>query len=214
MVVTFFRKGKDFPSKGSKEQSQTGPQRPDELCPLESHVRFDPVPVITLSLFGSAMSYYFNYFVDKQSLYQFLKAFGLVVSDVNTPWQKFLDMFGLISKSDLSNVFAVGFSFFNMIGQLVTLVGVLFLSQFLSNLFGKRNVFLVCMTLTTLFTALFFFVDSKDIALIFVINILKNAAYAPTIPLLWAMMGDVADFSEWKNHRRATGFCFAGIVFA
>jgi len=48
----------------------------------------------------------------------------------------------------------------------------------------------------------------------FVINILKNAAYAPTIPLLWAMMGDVADFTEWRSHRRATGFCFAGIVFA
>lgn len=39
-------------------------------------------------------------------------------------------------------------------------------------------------------------------------------AYAPTIPLLWAMMGDVADHSEWVNHRRATGFVFAGVVFA
>jgi len=28
------------------------------------------------------------------------------------------------------------------------------------------------------------------------------------------MMGDVADHSEWVNHRRATGFVFAGIVFA
>ena len=28
------------------------------------------------------------------------------------------------------------------------------------------------------------------------------------------MMGDVADYSEWVNHRRATGFVFAGIVFA
>ena len=28
------------------------------------------------------------------------------------------------------------------------------------------------------------------------------------------MMADVADFSEWKNSRRATGFIFAGIVFA
>jgi Na+/melibiose symporter-like transporter len=28
------------------------------------------------------------------------------------------------------------------------------------------------------------------------------------------MMGDVADHSEWLHHRRATGFVFAGIVFA
>ncbi len=30
--------------------------------------------------------------------------------------------------------------------------------------------------------------------------------------LPWAMMADVADYSEWKNNRRATGIVFAGIV--
>jgi Na+/melibiose symporter-like transporter len=28
------------------------------------------------------------------------------------------------------------------------------------------------------------------------------------------MMGDVADYSEWQHKRRATGFVFAGVVFA
>ena len=42
----------------------------------------------------------------------------------------------------------------------------------------------------------------------------NESTIAPTIPLLWAMMGDVADHSEWVNHRRATGFVFAGVVFA
>jgi len=28
------------------------------------------------------------------------------------------------------------------------------------------------------------------------------------------MMADVADFAEWRTHRRATGVVFAGIVFA
>jgi len=28
------------------------------------------------------------------------------------------------------------------------------------------------------------------------------------------MIADVADYSEWKTHRRATGFMFAGILFA
>jgi Na+/melibiose symporter-like transporter len=169
---------------------------------------------VTLALFGSAMSYYFNYFVDKQALYDFLMKFGLVSEGATTSWHRFLSLFGLIAKLDLSNVFAVGFSFFNMIGQLITLAGVLLLSQPLSRRFGKRNVFIVCLALTSLFTACFFFVDPHQIELIFLINVLKNAAYAPTIPLLWAMMGDVADYSEWKNYRRATGLCFAGIVFA
>ena len=36
---------------------------------------------------------------------------------------------------------------------------------------------------------------------------LRQFAYGFTIPLLWAMMADVADFSEWKNRRRATASC-------
>jgi glycoside/pentoside/hexuronide:cation symporter, GPH family len=169
---------------------------------------------ITLALFGSAMSYYFNYFVDKTALQTFIQGFGLVSSGEPSAWNSVLNMFGLISKPDLSNVFSVGFSFFNIIGQFVTLAGVILLSQRLSKRFGKKSVFIICLGLTSLFTALFFAVKPDQIGWMFVINILKNAAYAPTIPLLWAMMGDVADFTEWKNHRRATGFCFAGIVFA
>ena len=61
---------------------------------------------------------------------------------------------------------------------------------------------------------MFYLVGCTSITSMFIINILKSLSYAPTIPLLWAMMGDVADFSEWKYNRRATGFTFAGIVFA
>jgi GPH family glycoside/pentoside/hexuronide:cation symporter len=48
--------------------------------------------------------------------------------------------------------------------------------------------------------------------LLFVLNFLRSLVYAPTIPLLWAMIGDVADHIEYESHRRATGFCFSGIV--
>ncbi len=170
---------------------------------------------ITLAMWGSSMSYYFNYYVDKDALFSLLRTVGLVsVEGVSYGWwHNVLDAFGLIAHSN-EQVFAVGFSLFNMVGQLVTIAGVLLLSQWLSDIFGKRNVFLVCLALTALFTALFFFVSPTSVYTIFLINMLKSAAYAPTIPLLWAMMGDVADHSEWVNHRRATGFVFAGIVFA
>src|SRR5690606_22858122 len=42
----------------------------------------------------------------------------------------------------------------------------------------------------------------------------SSVCYGPTIPLLWAMMADVADYSEWKTGRRSTGFVFSGLVFA
>ena len=38
----------------------------------------------------------------------------------------------------------------------------------------------------------------------FALEMLRQLAYGFTIPLLWAMMADVADYSEWKNRRRAT----------
>ena len=46
----------------------------------------------------------------------------------------------------------------------------------------------------------------------FILSILFNFAWGVTMPLPWAMMADVADYSEWKNNRRATGITFAAIV--
>jgi GPH family glycoside/pentoside/hexuronide:cation symporter len=46
------------------------------------------------------------------------------------------------------------------------------------------------------------------------ITILVSAVYAPTIPLVWAIYADVADYSEWKTGRRFTGMVFATIGFA
>ena len=48
----------------------------------------------------------------------------------------------------------------------------------------------------------------------FCLSILWPLAWGPTVPLLWVMIADVADYSEWQTGRRATGFTFAGILFA
>ena len=169
---------------------------------------------ITLALWGSAMFYYFSYYADKDSLFGFLQSLGLVTSaGVESWWHGLLSAFGLVAVADRSNVTSVGFSLFNMSGQLVTILGVL-ASKTLAMRFGKKAVFLVGLSLTTVFTALFIIVPANAIGLVFILNILKSLAYGPTIPLLWSMMADVADFSEWRQHRRATGVVFAGIVFA
>jgi Na+/melibiose symporter-like transporter len=215
MVITFFSsKERIQPPKDQKSDFKQDAKDLLGCIPWKAMFVLTLFLFTTLVMFGSAMNYYFSYYVDHAALQQFLLGFGLVVDGDLNGWQKFLDMFGLISKADGSNVYSVGFSMFNIAGQLITLAGVLLLSQWLSGIFGKRNIFVVCLALTAVFTAMFFFVDSSQIGLMFTINLLKNAAYSVTIPLLWAMMGDVADFSEWKNTRRATGLCFAGIVFA
>jgi len=80
--------------------------------------------------------------------------------------------------------------------------------------YGKRAVFMWGLAGTALFTAVFFVLPPSAVAAMFAAEMLRQFVYGFTIPLLWAMMADVADYSEWKNHRRATGIVFAAIVFA
>ena len=165
----------------------------------------------TLAMWGSAMNYYFENYVDANALYTFLDKLGLVAVEANASFSyNILNAFGLIVNSP-EKAYEVGFGVFNMVGALVQFFGVILLSSFLANRYGKKRVFIFCLTLTAIFTALFY---ETDIETMFVLNFLKSLAYAPTVPLLWAMIADVADHSEYVNYRRATGFVFAGVVFA
>lgn len=168
----------------------------------------------TLAMWGSAMNYYFENYVDSNALYAFLDKLGLVATEPGSGvGYTILNAFGLIVTSPETS-YEVGFGVFNMLGALVQFFGVIFLSGFLANRYGKKQVFIICLALTALFTAFFYFPNKTDVETMFVLNFLKSLAYAPTVPLLWAMIADVADHSEYINYRRATGFVFAGVVFA
>ena len=166
---------------------------------------------ITLAMWGSAMSFYFQNYVDQTALFHFLDGLGLVRPEGEGA--ALLTSFNLIAHSE-ADAYAIGFSLFNMVGALVQFAGVILLSNFLANRFGKKATFIVCLALTAIFTALFWLPGPQDVTSMFVLCVLKSLAYAPTVPLLWAMIADVADHIEYVNHRRATGFCFSGVVFA
>jgi sugar (glycoside-pentoside-hexuronide) transporter len=104
------------------------------------------------------------------------------------------------------------FSAFNVAGLAASIVGILF-SKMLTIRFGTKATYMVGLTLTAVFMALFFLIPPQAVALAFVMQVLVQLAYGPTIPLLWAMMADVADYSDWKNGRRATGVIYSAIVF-
>lgn len=169
---------------------------------------------ITLAMWGSAMNYYFENYVDKAALFAFLDNIGLVAAEPgNSVGYHVLNAFGLIVTSP-DKAYEVGFGVFNMVGALVQFFGVIFLSEFLANKYGKKRTFIVCLSLTAIFTAMFYFPAKDNVGMMFVLNFLKSLAYAPTVPLLWAMIADVADHSEYIHYRRATGFVFSGVVFA
>ena len=104
------------------------------------------------------------------------------------------------------------FSIFNVFGLGATIVGVIG-STSLARKYGKRDVFIVGLSATVVLTALFFLIPRTAIKAAFALEMVRQLAYGFTIPLLWAMMADVADYSEWKNKRRATAIVFSAIVF-
>jgi glycoside/pentoside/hexuronide:cation symporter, GPH family len=167
----------------------------------------------TLVLRGSSLNYFFSYFLDRDAVGRFLDSVGLSDMTAETGlWKSALDALGLLVKADGSNATSVGLSFFLVVGSLVQIAGIL-LSKPLSDRFGKKRVFIVGMSISTLATALVYFVTPSSMTLLFALSILWPLGWGPTVPLLWVMIADVADYSEWKNSRRATGTMYAGILF-
>jgi GPH family glycoside/pentoside/hexuronide:cation symporter len=79
---------------------------------------------------------------------------------------------------------------------------------------GKRNLFIIALIFSAAVNALFLFCGPKDIAAIFTIGIISEFASAIFPTLFFAMLGDVADYSEFKNSRRATGLVYSAGSFA
>lgn len=101
---------------------------------------------------------------------------------------------------------------FNMLGMIITLAAIP-LAKPLSKQFGKRNTFLACLFLTAVFASVYLFIPRDAIVVMFILQVFVAGCYAPTIPMLWAMIADVADYGEWKTGRRATGMTFSATTF-
>ena len=104
------------------------------------------------------------------------------------------------------------FGLFNGVGLAVVMIGV-FLSKPISKRFGKRNTFQVCLIASAVLMACFACLPRDSTISLFTLQILMQLTFGPTIPLLWSMMADVADYAEWKTGRRSTALAFASIVF-
>jgi Na+/melibiose symporter-like transporter len=79
---------------------------------------------------------------------------------------------------------------------------------------GKRELFIASMILTGVFSTLLFVLSPAATALIIGTEVLRQFSFGLSGPILWAMMGDVADYGEWKTGRRASGTVTAAVVFA
>ncbi len=153
---------------------------------------------VTLAMKGGSYVYYFNNFVDESTL-------AVVIS----PITDFLSSIGInFFSADPSSA---GFGLFNAGGIIFMLVGI-GISKKLADKYGKRDVFKLFLFVSTLFILGFYFFSPKSVVLMFCSQILHGFFYGITIPILWAMIADVADYSEWKNNRRATAIIFSAMM--
>jgi len=158
---------------------------------------------IFLGIRNSILLYFFKYYLDKESMIALLEALNK-------------GLFGIIGKIGMigpnADIAGNTFSLINILSQLVTIIGLL-VSRPLANRFGKRDVFRTGLILCVLLSASFIFISPQAIVLTLLLQLFFQFMWGvAAMSLPWAMMADVADFSDWKNNRRATGIVFAGII--
>lgn len=164
---------------------------------------------INLALKGGMYIYYFQYYLSEPALSAFLQNIGFngFIAGVN----QLLTGAGLTEFQWPKDAPTSAFSLFNAGGIICMILGI-GLSRVLADRFGKRDVFGGALLVSTLFLLAFLWFPPDMIGGVFIAFMLHGLSYGITIPLLWAMIADVADYSEWKNRRRATAIIFSAML--
>lgn len=95
-----------------------------------------------------------------------------------------------------------------VVGQAANMLGVIIASP-IANRIGKKNTYSGAMLMATVLSVLFYWMGKQSLINIFVLQFLISICAGMVFPLLWSMYADIADYSEWKSGRRATGLIFS-----
>jgi Na+/melibiose symporter-like transporter len=158
-----------------------------------------------ISLRGGAFYNYYHYYADKGALYDWLETLHLTAPPLteNAPAPggvlEFLGYIVHADRADLanSNVADVANSVINVLEKIVFIV-VIICSPWLSRILGKKTIAVVGFGLMAIVSILFYLPRPTDVGWMVALTV----------------FADVADYSEWKTGRRATGIIFATIGFA
>ncbi len=82
------------------------------------------------------------------------------------------------------------------------------------NFVGKRKLFIYVMAFSAITNAFLYFAGNTDVIYVFIFGSISEFGAAIMPVLFFSMLADSADFSEWKNNRRATGLIFSAGTFA
>ncbi|MDM8158401.1 MFS transporter [Labilibaculum sp. K2S] len=131
------------------------------------------------SLRDGSIMYYFKYFIKDQTI----------------------PLLGEMKWDKLAGAYMTIWLATNMIGVL--------LAKPVSARIGKKNTFIGAMVLASFLSISLYWLQPEQIGLIFLLNIFIGITAGIVLPLIWSMYADIADYSEWKTGRRATGLVFS-----
>ncbi len=95
-----------------------------------------------------------------------------------------------------------------VLGQAFNIIGILCVPA-LTKVLGKKHTFLYAMLGATVLSVLFYFLPNSCVSGILIMQALISFCAGVVSPLMWSMYADIADYSEWKTGRRATGLIFS-----
>jgi GPH family glycoside/pentoside/hexuronide:cation symporter len=84
----------------------------------------------------------------------------------------------------------------------------------ISKRIGKKRLFIYALIFSGAVNALLIFCGPEDIKAIFALGLISELGASVFPTLFFAMLGDAADYSEYKNGRRATGLIYSAGSFA
>lgn len=100
-----------------------------------------------------------------------------------------------------------------LIALLVVSMIAALLTGYVGKLIGKKNLFIISLILGGVFTAAMSFIEPGQVMPVFVLGCISEIFAAVMPVLFFSMLGDAADYSEWKNNRRATGLIYSAGTF-
>lgn len=99
-------------------------------------------------------------------------------------------------------------SIYLVLGQAANIIGVIIATP-IANKIGKKKTFFGAMAMAAILSLIFYMFGKEDVLLIMSFQVLISICAGCVFPLIWSMYADSADYSEWKQGRRATGLVFS-----
>jgi len=102
---------------------------------------------------------------------------------------------------------------FMTLGSVTGILAVI-LTKPVSSLLGKKGTFILGQAVAIASYVVFYYVSPQNLGLLYALQVIGTAGMMMTVPLLWAMIGDTADYAEWKFNMRKTGIVFSAATFS